>query len=33
VLDFALRLQSLDTPVAALTAVRPGLNGGLRAAG
>jgi hypothetical protein len=37
VLDFALRLQSLDTPVAALTALRPGLRpglgGGLRTAG
>lgn len=38
VLDFALRLEALDTPVAALTALRPGLSGrpvdsGLSAAG
>jgi hypothetical protein len=33
VLDFALRLKSLDTPVAALTVLRPGLNSGLRTAG
>jgi hypothetical protein len=26
VLDFALRLQALDTPVSALTALRPGLR-------
>jgi len=37
VLDFALRLEALDTPVPALSALRPGLTGpvdtGLRAAG
>ena len=37
VLDFALRLQSLDTPVPALSMLRPGLTGrlntGLHAAG
>lgn len=37
VLDFALRLQSLDSPVPALSMLRPGLTGrintGLRAAG
>jgi hypothetical protein len=33
VLDFALRLEALDTPLAALTALRPGLGSGLPAAG
>lgn len=33
VLDFALRLQALDTPLVALSPMRPGANSGLRAAG